>query len=386
MLHEQYGESQQRFGRLDGLFAKSPEAPDFLAQAILDSVTVMMAVLDADGNVHVVNEAWRRQARESCSPEQLARTGIGMNYLEVCRQAQGTSAEEAPEAFAGIESILGGRRSSFTLEYPCFSPTRQSWYLMSVTPLPRNAGAVVAHIDITERKQLEQQKDIFISMASHELRTPLTALKGLTQLEKKKCEKRGISEALRFLAKMERQIDQLTKFVTELFDVSKMQAGRLDYAKEPLDLDALINEIVETTQLTSPGHRLTVHGASYATISGDRDKLGQVFSNLLSNAIKYSPQADHVDIYLEAVRDVAFVRIQDGGIGIPKERQGQLFERFYRVDISRRNYVPGLGLGLYIAREIVKHHGGEITVKSDEGKGSTFVVSLPLDNIHQRIE
>ncbi|GHO61722.1 hypothetical protein KSC_006140 [Ktedonobacter sp. SOSP1-52] len=378
MLHEPYGESQQAFGHLDGLFAKNPEARDFLAQAILDSVTVMMAVLDTNGRVHIVNEAWRRQARESCSPDQLTRAGIGMNYLDVCKHAQGASAEEAPEAFAGIEAVLGGRQSSFTLEYPCFSPARQSWYLMSVTPLPGNAGAVVAHIDITERKQLEQQKDIFISMASHELRAPLTALKGLTQLEKKKSEKRGLSESLRFLTKMEKHIDQLTKLVTELFDAAKMQAGRLDYVKEPLDLDALINEIVETAQLTSPGHRLTIHGASHATISGDRDKLGQAFTNLLSNAIKYSPQADYVDISLETVQDGAFVRIQDAGIGIPKERQDRLFERFYRVDTSKQNYVPGLGLGLYIAHEIIKHHGGEITVSSEEGKGSIFSVSLPL--------
>ncbi|EFH88115.1 ATP-binding protein [Ktedonobacter racemifer] len=378
MLHEPYGESQQRFGRLDGLFAKNQEARDFLAQAILDSVTVMMAVLDTNGRVHIVNEAWRRQARESCSPDQLARTGIGMNYLDVCKHAQGTSAEEAPEAFAGIEAVLGGRQSSFTLEYPCFSSARQSWYLMSVTPLPGNAGAVVAHIDITERKELEQRKDEFISIASHELKSPLTALTLLSSHLRKKLTENDSFMAEQMLTRMEGQVRTLTCLINDLLDVSKIQAGRLGYAKEPFDLDALINEIVETAQLTSPGHRLMIHGASHATISGDRDKLGQVFINLLSNAIKYSPQADHVDISLETVQDGAFVRIQDVGIGIPKERQDRLFERFYRVDTSKQNDVPGLGLGLYIAREIIKHHGGEITVSSEEGKGSIFSVSLPL--------
>ncbi len=386
MLQEQSGEGQQRFlERPDCLSAGNTEAGNFLAQAILDSMNIIMAVLDATGNIYMVNEAWRRQARESCSPDQLAHTGIGMNYLEVCRQARGISVEEAPEALAGIEAVLQKRQSSFTLEYPCFSPTRQSWYLMSVTPLPENEGAVVIHIDITERKQFEQQKDIFISMASHELRTPLTALKGLTQLEKRRCEKRGLSESLRFLAKIETQIDRLTKFVTELLDVSKMQAGRLDYAKEVIDLDALIHEIVETAQLASPSHKLTVHGVSRATIIGDQDKLGQVFTNLLSNAIKYSPRSDQVDIYLKAAQDVALVSIQDFGIGIPRERQGDLFERFYRVDTSRQNYIPGLGLGLYIAREIVKHHGGKIIVKSEEGRGSTFSVSLPLHSLQRDV-
>lgn len=184
--------------------------------------------------------------------------------------------------------------------------------------------------------------------------------------------------AEQMLIRMEGQVRTLTCLINDLLDVSKIQVGRLDYAKEPFDLDALINEIVETAQLTSPGHRLMIHGASHATISGDWDKLGQVFINLLSNAIKYSPQADHVDISLETVQDGAFVRIQDAGIGIPKERQDRLFERFYRVDTSKQNDVPGLGLGLYIAHEIIKHHGGEIMVSSEEGKGSIFSVSLPL--------
>jgi PAS domain S-box-containing protein len=153
------------------------QVSDSLAQAILDSLDVMMALLDPDGTICVVNEAWRRRAQASCTPDQLKRTGIGMNYLEVCRQARGACSEEAPEALAGIQAVLQGIQPSFTLEYPCFSATQHNWYLMSVTPLPQNRGAVTAHIDITERMLLDQQKDTYIGMASHELRTPLTALK-----------------------------------------------------------------------------------------------------------------------------------------------------------------------------------------------------------------
>ena len=174
-----------------------------LAQSILDALDISVAILDAKGTIRLVNERWRQSAQASCSPEQLERTGRGVNYLEVCRKAQGTGDEEARAAVVGIEAVLQGTQPSFTLEYPCVSPTQQNWYLMRVTPLPYQRGAVVVHIDITARKALEQQKDLFISLASHELQTPLTALKGLIQLEKKHRDKQGLSEAGDRLTKME---------------------------------------------------------------------------------------------------------------------------------------------------------------------------------------
>ncbi|GER89057.1 hypothetical protein KDW_32190 [Dictyobacter vulcani] len=130
----------------------------FLAQEILDSLEITMAVVDTDGTILAVNEAWNRMARAACSSAQLSRTRVGINYLQICREARGASVELASEAAAGIESILSGKVPLFSLEYPCFSPTEQRWYLMQVTPLPQHRGAVVAHIDITTRKHLELQR------------------------------------------------------------------------------------------------------------------------------------------------------------------------------------------------------------------------------------
>jgi len=141
---------------------------DSFSQAILDSLDITMAVIDPGGTIFAVNEAWKRMARNSCLPELLGRTGIGMNYLSVCKGVLGPSSERemAQEAAEGIEAVLQGTQPSFLLEYPCFSPTRQSWYLMNVTPLPRNNGAVVAHIDITELKHLELHLQAEIKMAA----------------------------------------------------------------------------------------------------------------------------------------------------------------------------------------------------------------------------
>ncbi|MDQ6645576.1 MAG: ATP-binding protein, partial [Chloroflexota bacterium] len=234
--------------------------------------------------------------------------------------------------------------------------------------------------DITDQKEAEQQKDEFISIASHELKTPVTTIKGLTQLLKRKLERQGATEFVSILATMETQITRLIRLVNDLLDSSKIQAGRLDYAKEAVDLDELVRDIIETIQLTTTTHTISMHGATNASIVGDSDRLEQVFINLISNAIKYSPHATDVDIHLTVSQDMVAASIHDDGIGIPKEQQRKIFDRFFRAHDTTAKAAPGLGMGLYIASEIVKRHRGEITVISEERKGSTFTVYLPSES------
>jgi PAS domain S-box-containing protein len=232
-------------------------------------------------------------------------------------------------------------------------------------------------LDNSARKELEQRKDDFISMASHELKTPLTAVKLQIQLVRKRLAKHSQHEAATALSRVEGPVKQLERLITELLDVSKIQAGRLEYLQEPVDLDALLQEIAGTLQQTSPSHRILVHGAVRASLMGDPDRLGQVFTNLLSNAIKYSPDAETVEMDLSTSEDAVTVRVRDHGLGIPREQRDKIFDRFYRVTDPSKRAIPGLGMGLYIVAEIVKGHGGTITVESEVGKGSTFTVTLP---------
>jgi signal transduction histidine kinase len=145
-----------------------------------------------------------------------------------------------------------------------------------------------------------------------------------------------------------------------------------------VDLDALLREIADTMQQTHPSHRILLHGALQASLIGDPDRLGEVFTNLLSNAIKYSPDAETVEMDLSASPETVTIRVRDHGLGIPREQRDKIFERFYRVAGSRQRAIPGLGMGLYIVAEIIKRHGGTISVDSEVGKGSTFTVTLPL--------
>jgi signal transduction histidine kinase len=227
--------------------------------------------------------------------------------------------------------------------------------------------------------ELEQRKDIFMSMASHELKNPLTALKGFTQLLKRRVEKQDIQGSGDLLVRMEAQTTRLTKLIEDLLDVSKIQAGGLEYAEERIAIDALIQDIVETIQHTNTTHTIRMHGTSHIYVIGDSDRLGQVFINLMTNAIKYSPQATSVDVSIAAANDEVLVSVRDYGVGIPEEHLSKIFERFYRVHGAQEQAFPGLGMGLYISHEIVKRHGGKIWVESTEGKGSTFYVALPTE-------
>jgi PAS domain S-box-containing protein len=251
--------------------------------------------------------------------------------------------------------------------------------LVGVVELQHDPPQYIAFVlDNSARKELEQRKDDFISMASHELRTPLTSLKLQTQLLKRNFEKQGSHDSAAALEKMEAQVNTLTELVAAFLDVSKIQAGRLEYAQETVDLSELLRDLAEVMQQTSPTHTIHVHGAAHALLVGDKNRLGQVFTNLVSNAIKYSPGADAVDIDVTLSDETVTVSVRDYGIGILREQQSKIFDRFYRAHDSSTKAFPGLGMGLYISSEIVKRHGGTITVDTEVGKGSTLQVALPL--------
>ncbi|EFH88456.1 PAS domain S-box protein [Ktedonobacter racemifer] len=233
-------------------------------------------------------------------------------------------------------------------------------------------------LDNSARKELERRKDTFISMANHELRTPLTAIKIQTQLLKKRLVRQGLHEAAAALSRVEEPLTLLERLVGDLLDVTRIQAGRLEYHWEPVDLDALLQDVTSTTQQMDPTHIIAVRGTISRLLLGDKDRLAQVFLNLISNAIKYAPDALLIDIEASASAETATVVVRDHGIGIPKELCEKIFERFYRVSNPSQLMVPGLGMGLCIVTEIVKQHGGTITVDSEVGKGSTFHVTLPL--------
>jgi signal transduction histidine kinase len=226
-----------------------------------------------------------------------------------------------------------------------------------------------------------RMRDIFLSVAAHELRTPLTSLLGYTQLVKRRAERNSSvadrdRQALRVVAD---QATRLSKMVSSLLDISRLQLGQLSIEPAPLDLGQLAARLVEETRPLLSQHTIEYIGAAApALISGDELRLEQALQNLIQNAVKYSPEGGAITVRVERSDSHASVAVTDSGIGIPPDALPQLFHRFYRAPNVDPQHISGLGVGLYVVKEIVELHGGMIDVRSEVGAGSTFVFVIPL--------
>lgn len=233
---------------------------------------------------------------------------------------------------------------------------------------------------LTENYRLQnisRQKDDFIGMASHELKTPVTSIKAFAQLLERDFVEVGNAEAAKMLSRMNIQIVKLTNLIGDLLDVTRMEGGKLQYHLSYFDFNEMICDIVREMQLTTKAHTISVNLVQVPPIYADKDRIGQVLTNLLSNAIKYSPHANNIEVTSTNDNQFVSVYVKDYGIGINKEKQVKVFQRFFRVNGLKDNTYPGLGLGLYISSEIIKRHCGTISIKSIIGKGAIFCFKIP---------
>jgi signal transduction histidine kinase len=225
-----------------------------------------------------------------------------------------------------------------------------------------------------EVKESEKRKDEFIGIASHELKTPLTSIKGyldlLYILEDKQPNQQCVQKALESTHK-------LMKLIKDLLDVSKIQSGQLQLNITEFNIGELVGETISSFQVLSPVHEIINEDTlNDLMISGDRQKIEQVLINLLSNAVKYSPPETKVIVSARQTDTELIIKVRDYGIGIPGDEVSEIFERFYRTKDSSV-HISGLGLGLYICRDILGSHNGKIWVEREE-KGSSFYFSLSL--------
>ena len=236
----------------------------------------------------------------------------------------------------------------------------------------------------TERRELEKKKDEFISIASHELRTPLTSMKILAYLVQKKFNKEGDKRSSSYIQKLNKQIDRLSNLVVELLDTSKIQEGKMVLDKQRFNIFGLIKDVVNTTYEPKKDD-IVFKEKIKVNIVADRDRIEQVITNLLSNAIKYSPPKKKITITMARSDGFITIGVQNSGTGIPINEQEKIFDRFYQMEQHPNR--AGLGLGLYIAKEIVERHNGTIWVESPLGhfgsrnskmKGSAFYFRLPI--------
>jgi PAS domain S-box-containing protein len=262
------------------------------------------------------------------------------------------------------------------------------WHLGRAKAVKDNNGNIIKWLsiltEIQKIKDEEQRKTEFIKMVSHELKTPITSIKGYVQFllksinqEQTNLSKSGILKSS--LSRIDAQVVRLTKLISEILDLSRLEESKLDLKNEWLNLKDLVDTTIQDVLHTNINVTIKVKHEISPDIYGDKDRIGQVFINLINNAIKYSPNSNLIEILVyQTHMNTVSVSIKDYGIGIDKKDQINIFSRFYRVEGKTETRFSGFGIGLFIVKEIVTRHNGYITVESEKGKGATFTLTLPI--------
>lgn len=335
-------------------------------QAILDNMSDAVLVVEAQGQPILSNGAFQEMFGadgQSFRPE-----------------------DAAGHPLAGRQSLQQRVASgeSFTTEFLLTEPEgTRHWYEASAQPIEDAAGerlGVIVIRDITDRS-LRRLQDEFLALASHELRTPLTSLAGSLQLLQRRLGDRVDEQANRQLEVARLQVSQLTALIYDLVDIVRLQTGRLRLQREQVDLTTVVRDAADAAQGLTQGQTIqTDLPDAPLIVDADRNRLTQVLMNLLNNAIVYAPGTESIDVGLHQVDGAAEIRVRDYGPGVPKEDRERIFVRFSQLELSdsQRQHSDGLGLGLYIAREIVVAHGGTLAVDGSVEQGATFVMRLPM--------
>lgn len=325
------------------------QLPLLPVDAILDSLPLGVVVVDAGGKEQFRNAA----ARDSS----VARHEVVLIDAAIERLAR--------SAVAGVP---------VTEQMELVGPPIR---VLVISAIPSTStGAVITVEDITERWRLDQVRTDFVANVSHELKTPVGAISVLAEILEGEIEDETAKNLVR---RMVLESHRMASTIDDLLELSRIQLGG-EMAFSPVNLNDVVGEAIERSRPLALKNKVTVQlvpCASDSTISGDRFQIMSAVGNLVDNAIKYSEEGGDVTVSVTDHDELVVIDIVDRGIGIPVASLDRIFERFYRVDRARSRDTGGTGLGLSIVRHVVTNHGGEVNVRSREGEGSTFSLTLP---------
>lgn len=357
-----------------------------LNKLIIDSSRDCIKVLDLEARLMFMNPGGLR-ALEICDFEPF----VGAQWLEFW------NGDDKLAATRAFETAKAGEAGEFVGYFATTQTKTPKWWYVVVSPICNAIGRVTRILavsrDVTEYKQMEFKlrqsiaaRDEFLSIASHELKTPITSLQMQLEMARRKVDAvAGLAPPPPKLARMLdtslKQAERLTALVNKMLDVARIQAGRLTVSPERVDLSELTRGVFERfgEQLLAASCVVTLELARDVVGSWDQSRIEQVVENLASNALKYAP-GGRIEVATRLVGDRARLVVRDHGRGIPPDKQAVIFERFERGGKPLSD--AGLGLGLFIAREIVRSHNGFIWCETPDGPGVRFVLDLPLEPAH----
>ena len=278
-----------------------------------------------------------------------------------------------PELHSAMEKSISGETIHGTFSQ------KGRWYQFITSPnfYSGDKGAILIVLDITQQVESEQNRRRFTDNITHELKTPLTSIIGYSQLITNDIARPD--DVKKFVSIIEQNAGQLMEMINDIMKISSLES-KDGFNKVQLNLDEIVNSVVNQQKLTAHNRNVVlIEQVERVEISADESQMYQLVNNLVSNAIKYNKENGKVDIKLHKDGENAVLTVSDTGIGIPSEHLDKIFERFYVVDKSRNKNISSTGLGLSIVKHIVKAHGGVVEVNSVLGKGTEFIVKLPIE-------
>jgi len=296
--------------------------------------------------------------------------GLGKHYLEIVRHP------------VLADLLTDSKKEGISSGEIDFAGKEERTFAVSVAAIQKTPelilGQIVVLSDITSMKRLMRMRTDFVANVSHELKTPLTAILGYaeTLLEGAIADKknRGL-----FLKKISEQAQRLHALISDVLELSKIESGMFITSLEPLDLSEVVSQVIEVLKAKWESKEIVIHQQIPGGMKAiaHQEGLFHVFENLLDNAIKYSPEKSEIRVFTQVLPDGHVeISVQDHGSGISQEAQSRVFERFFRVDASRSRAMGGTGLGLSIVKHLAEKMRGEVSLQSEEGKGSTFSIIL----------
>lgn len=339
-----------------------------ILQQILDVSPDPLLITDSESNIIYANTSWEKLT--------------GYSFAEVKNKNPRIlqSGKTPPRIYKAMWARLQ-QKKPFISDGIRDKKKNGSEYQISSSIYPITQNDVIKYFvqiqhDITFAKKMDEFRKAFLSLSAHELKTPITVLKLLTQSHLLKAKKRGedtinISE----LELIDQEIDRLITLINDMLDSSRFETGKEVMTFETIDLAPVIKKTVKKIQIFAKNHTVRIdHLIPNTIVIADSMRIEQVLLNLLSNAVKYSPPEKTVRVSMRNDKKRVIISVSDEGVGIPKSKQKLIFDRYYQVKSKSK---VGFGLGLYIAKEIIKKHKGKLWVESIKGKGSTFYFSLP---------
>ncbi|MFB5269403.1 cell wall metabolism sensor histidine kinase WalK [Paenibacillus enshidis] len=352
--------------RLRDALAQNEEEKEKLS-SILSNMSDGVIATDENGRVILVNLR--------------ASSMLGVNNNEIAGRhialLLGLDPEEA-------DALITGVPASALLQLEPQDQSEPVVIRVTFTPIHRReigiTGTIAVLQDVTEQEEMEHTRREFVANVSHELRTPLTTIRSYAEaLDEGAMQEPQLGE--RFVGVIRNETERMIRLVTDLLHLSRLDSNEAPLRIQPVDVEELLEDVADRFSFQMQEKQITdrvVIEQGIGAVMMDRDQVDQVLDNLVSNGLKYTPEGGSIMIEARRSGGLLAISVQDTGIGIPKKDLDRIFERFYRVDKARSRNMGGTGLGLSIAREIVKAHGGTITLESEFGKGTRATFTLPL--------